>query len=264
MLIKIKHYYNYKQLLKSFVVRDLKSKYLGSAIGLFWSVLDPIFTLILYTFVFAYILKIKFGGDGGLADFALYLFCALLPWLAIQESIQRSMGVIPENANLIKKMVFPARILPTYIVVSSFVGQLIGTIILVVAIMLKGYHLSLHVFFLPIIFIIQFFMTMGVCLALASVNVFIRDTSHLVGKVLMVWMYVTPIVYPLSIVPEKVQPLFMINPIMHLVDAYREVLLNNSFPDPAGILFLAVFALIVFKLGDKIFKKTRHKFADVI
>jgi ABC-type polysaccharide/polyol phosphate export permease len=264
MLTRIKHYYNRRQLLRSFVARDLKSRYMGSVMGLFWSVLDPLVTLVVFTFVFSVILKIRFGTEAGVGNFALYLFCGLLPWIAFSESVQRSMGVLLENANLIKKMVFPLRILPTYVIISAFISQLIGMVILVAAILLYGYTLSLHILFLPVIFALQLTFTAGFCFALASINVFIRDTAHLMAKILMAWMYLTPIIYPLTIVPEKARPFFMINPFAHIVAAYRDVILNNRLPDLHGLVFLLVFSLVVFKVGHEIFNRTKHKFADVI
>ncbi len=264
MLAKAKYIYGQKELLNNFVLRDFRRKYVGSALGLFWSIINPLVMLTVFTFIFSVLLQVRFGERAGIANFALYLFCGMLPWLAFQESLSRSTNILVENANLLKKVKFPAKILPTYIVISGFLNELIGLAILLIAIIISSYHLGLPLLFLPAIFILQLGLTVGICWLLAAINVFYRDITHMIGLILMVWMYSTPIFYPPRLIPDQLKFILVINPMAHLIQAYRDIFLEHRLPELMSILILAGFSLFFFLLGYWFFGKTQDKFVDLV
>ena len=260
----LKKTYYYHNLIWSFVVRDLQGRYVGSTMGFFWSIINPIIMLLIYLYVFSAILKVKFGQNGSLTDFALYLFCGMLPWLAFQETVIRSTNSIVENANLIKKFMFPSKILTVYLSISSLVNELIGLVVLIIAINLITHKISYFILFLPVIIIFQLTFTMGLGWIFACVNVFFRDTAHLIGVIMMVWMFLTPIFYPESMIPQKFHLIIKINPMAYLVRAYRDILLNEKLPHISDILIFMAISIIVFFGGYYLFSKTQHQFSDVV
>ena len=153
--------YRHEALIRNFVKRDLQARYKGSAIGLFWSVVHPLVMLVLYTYIFSSILRVRVGATEGTGNFAIYLFCGLLPWNAFAEGVNRSTGVILEHANLVKRTIFPSQVLPIYPVVSGIFNQLIGLGILLVALLVTSHPLSLLILLLPAILLLQFALTVG-------------------------------------------------------------------------------------------------------
>lgn len=260
----LKKAYYYLNLIWTFVLRDLQARYVGSTMGLFWSIINPIIMLLIYLYVFSFIFKVKFGQSGSLSDFALYLFCGMLPWLAFQETIFRSTNSIVENASLIKKFMFPSKILTVYLSISSLVNELIGMVVLIIAIILITHEISYFILFLPVIIIFQLTFTMGLGWIFACINVFFRDTAHLIGVIMMVWMFLTPIFYPESMIPQKFHLIIKINPMAYLVRAYRDILLNDKFPHISDILIFMAISIIVFFGGYYLFSKTQHQFSDVV
>jgi len=264
MISKIKHFYNQKQLLNSLIKRDLKAKYVGSIMGFFWSVLNPLLILAIFTFVFSVILKIRLNNKGGIANFALYLFCGMLPWIAFQETITRSTTILLEHANLIKKVMFPSKILPLYISISSLLNQLIGSGILIIAILIKMRFISYYLIFLPFLLILQLLFTIGLAWFFSSLNVIFRDISQLISPLLLVWMYLTPIVYPREMVPAKFKAIILLNPLTSLINAYRDIFLRNRMPNINELLIFSIFAIISFIIGYKVFENTQRMFSDLL
>ena len=232
--------------------------------GLFWSVAHPLIMLVLYTFVFAMILKVKVGADEGTGSFALFLLCGMLPWNAFQEGLSRSAGVILENAALIKRTVFPSEVLPAYLVLSGLVNELIGLVILLLALLVTGHSLSPLLLLLPAIFLLQFLFTLGLSWVVAGINVFIRDVGQLLGLALTLWVFLTPIYYPSSLLPDGLRFLLLLNPMAGLVDAYRALILRGRLPNPSSMMVLALFSLSAFTIGYVMFKKMQRAFADVV
>jgi lipopolysaccharide transport system permease protein len=250
--------------IEAFVRRDIRGRYAASVLGLSWAVVQPLALLALYTFVFAYILRIRLGGSSSTASFAVYLICGMLPWLAFAEGLGRSATVILEHTHLIKKVVFPAEILPAYVVVSAFVMQLVGLVLLLAGVGLfyqsPGWALAL----LPVVVLLQFLLTVGLGWFLASINVFLRDVGQALGLLLTVWMFLTPIFYPAELVPDRVRWLLTLNPMFHAVEAYRRVVLEAQLPDPVHLVVLAATALPVFLAGHWFFHRSKHAFVDVL
>ena len=251
----------YLFLLKEFVRRDFEGRYAGSMLGFFWSLLQPGWQLLLFTFVFSTVLKISLLGERT-ESFGIFLFCGLMPWLAFHEGVSRSATAITENANLVKKIHFPAEILVLSVVLGGVVHQLIASGLFLAVLLVVG---EFHWRGLPLIAValpIQIAMTVGLGLIVATANTFFRDVGQLLGMVLMGWFYFTPIVYPLDQVPEDYQQLLLINPMTALVDLYREAFLGGYLSAARGLPWLSITACGVLFLGMWLFRRMKPLFPD--
>src|SRR5882672_8960871 len=188
-------------LIVSLTRRELTARYRGSVLGILWALLTPVVMIAIFTIIFAGIFKARFGNNNSQWDYALYLFCGLLPWNAFQEAIQLSSSTIVAHANLVKRVVFPLEALPVSLSLAAVVNQLFGTIVLIVAVIFLRREMHLTIIYLPLILIPQLIATFGAAWLVASLGVFVRDIVQGIALVLMAWMYLTPIIYPESIVP---------------------------------------------------------------
>jgi homopolymeric O-antigen transport system permease protein len=251
-------------LVRSLAKRELVARYRGSALGLIWAILTPIVMIAIFTLIFAGIFKAKFGASGSQWDYALYLFCGLLPWNAFQESLQASASTIVTHANLVKRVVFPLETLPVALSLAAVGNQMFGTAVLIVAILLLRHEVHATILFLPLLVIPQLIATLGAAWLLASMGVFVRDIVQGISLVLMAWFYVTPIIYPEALVPEGYRGIINLNPFTPLVRNYRRILLEHTVPDWQGLAYFTAFATLSFVVGYWWFARTRKSFADVI
>lgn len=254
----------HRNLLWNLVKRDLRGRYIGSIIGIFWSVINPLLLMLMYIVIFSVILKVKFAGAGGVANYGLYLFCGMLPWMAFSDALQRSTMVILDNSNLIKKVVFPRSVLPCYLLLVSFINELIAAALFIGILFIMGQPPGVYILGFLVIFPIQLIFTFGLSLLVSSLNVFFRDMAPLVACLLILWFFATPIVYPLPMVPGRLARLININPMTALVTSYRAILLENKMPNLNGLLFFLGVSILVFLVGYTVFNKTKQEFADVI
>src|SRR5438309_8295894 len=215
-------------LILSLTKRELAARYRGSVLGIVWAVLTPVVMIAIFTIIFAGIFKARFGASNSQWDYALYLFCGLLPWNAFQESLQLSSSTIVAHANLVKRVVFPLETLPVSLSLAAVVNQLFGTMVLIVAVIVLRREMHVTIIYLPLILIPQLIATFGASWLVASLGVFIRDIVQGIALVLMAWMYLTPIIYPESLVPAPYRAVINVNPFTALVRNYRRVLIEGS------------------------------------
>src|SRR5438105_297456 len=251
-------------LVVSLTKRELAARYKGSVLGIVWALLTPVVMIAIFTFIFAGIFKAKFGASNSQWDYALYLFCGLLPWNAFQESLQLSSNTIVSHANLVKRVVFPLETLPVAQTLAALVNQLFGTAVLVLASLLIHRDLHVTALLLPLLLVPQLIATLGAAWLLASIGVFVRDVVQGVTLALMAWMYLTPIIYPETLVPLRYRRFVNLNPFTPLVRNYRRLLLDGQAPDWRGLAYFAAFAVVSFFVGYWWFARTRKNFADVI
>jgi len=251
-------------LILSLTRRELAARYKGSMLGIVWAIVTPIVMIAIFTFIFAGIFGTRFGPGGSAWDYALYLFCGLLPWTAFQESVQLSSTTVVSHSNLVKRVVFPLEALPVAQALSSLATQLFGTVALLIATLILHRELHLSILWLPVLLLPQLIATIGASWLLASLGVYLRDIVQGVALVLMAWMYLTPIIYPETIIPERYRRLVGLNPFTPLVRNYRRILLEGSMPDWSGLAYFSGFAVLLFLFGYWWFAKTRRGFADVI
>jgi lipopolysaccharide transport system permease protein len=251
-------------LILSLTKRELAARYRGSVLGLLWALLTPIVMIAIFTFIFAGIFKAKFGASSSQWDYALYLFCGLLPWNAFQESLQLSANTIVSHANLVKRVVFPLETLPVAQSLAALANQIFGTAALLLAVLVLQGEFHPTALLLPLLIVPQLMATLGAAWLLASIGVFVRDVVQGITLVLMAWMYLTPIIYPETLVPERYRPLVNLNPFTPLVRNYRLLLLEGQAPDWPGLAYFTIFAVVFFLVGYWWFARTRKNFADVI
>lgn len=243
--------------------RDIKGRYVGSSLGFFWSFLQPLLQLILFTFVFSYILKISLLGERGVGNFAFFLFAGLLPWMGIQEMLLRSTTIINEQASLIKKLSFPPEILIFSIFGSALFHQLIASLIFILVLIISG-KIYFTFLFIPVLMVLELIFISGICFFFAALNPFFKDTYQAVSYLSMIWFYGSPIVYPLSLVPERLKNILLLNPLSYLTEAYRDVLLRGVFPCVKIYLFLFLFGIVILIPGYLIFQKLKKSFSDLV
>ena len=240
------------------------ARYRGSALGLLWALLTPAVMIAVFTFLFAGVFGARFTEGGTPLDYALYLFCGLLPWTAFSDTLQQSSGIVVAHANLVKRVVFPLEALPVAQALAALAAQAFGTAALVAATVVIRRELHPTLLWLPVLLVPQLLLTLGGAWLVASLGVFIRDTAQVLGLVLMAWLYLTPIIYPEQVVPARFRPALELNPFTPLVRSYRRALLEGAQPDWTGLAYTTAFALAAFLLGYWWFARTRKNFADVI
>src|SRR4030095_2514156 len=252
------------ELIVSLARRELVARYKGSVLGILWAIVTPVVMIAIFTFIFAGIFNARFGPQGNAWDYALYLFCGLLPWTMFQETLQQSAQTIVTHANLVKRVVFPLETLPVAQALSSMGHQLFGTVALLIAAVVLRQQFHATVLWLPVLLLPQLLLTLGCAWLIASLGVFLRDIAQGITLLLMAWMYVTPIIYPESLVPERFHRYINLNPFTPLVRNYRRILLDGLSPDWSGLAYFTAFALVCFIFGYWWFARTRKNFADVI
>src|SRR5918911_4567803 len=207
--------------------REIAARYKGSVLGIIWAVVTPVVTIATFTLIFAGIFGARFGVSGTGWEFALYLFCGVLPWTAFQEAVQISSQKIVSQANLVKRVVFPLETLPVAQSLASLANQMFGTVALLLATLVIRGELHATLLWLPVLVLPQFLATLGAAWLLASLGVFLRDIVQGITLLLMAWMYLTPIIYPESIVPEAYRRFINTNPFTPLVRSYRRIFLEG-------------------------------------
>ena len=251
-------------LIRSMVRRDILGRYRGSHAGLFWTVIHPLMMMLTYYFVFGIVLRTRFGDDGHPSNFVLYFLAGMLPWLAFSEALGRAPTTVIEHGNFVKKLVFPVEILPVTLVITGLVSEAFGVGIFLVGMTVFGHAPTAAVLYLPLVLIPQFLLTLGLCWLLAALGVFFRDLGQLIGFVLTVWFFTTPICYPEASLPENYRWLFELNPIYVLVRSYRAILLEASPPPWETLGWLLLGATIVFLVGHGWFYKLKRSFPDAL
>jgi lipopolysaccharide transport system permease protein len=251
-------------LLGEFTRRDFKGRYAGSVMGFLWSFVQPLWTLALFTFVFSVVMRIPRGTLELTDSFAIFLFCGLLPWMAIQEGITRATTAITENASLVKKMSFPSGLLVWAVVLAALLHEAIALGLFMVVLGVTGQFSLSGVWILLIAVPLQVALTAGLGFLAAAINVFFRDTAQINSMLLQGWFYLTPIVYPLGLVPERFAKYLALNPLTPLVTLYREALLGGTVPPVGTLTPLLITSVPALVIGIVFFRRLKPVFADEI
>ncbi len=259
MIRKLHELYQYREMIVSLVRKDLKGRYKGSVLGFLWTFLNPLFQLIVYTTVFSVILK------SGIPHYSLHLFVALVPWIFFASSLTTGAKLILDQKNMIKKIYFPREVLPLAYTISSFCNMLFSFLILfpVIAVMRVGLNLPALLWLIPVM-LIQFLLVLGMNLITSSVTVYIRDLEHIMGVVSMAWMYLSPVVYGISFVPESWHKWYLLNPMAPLVLAYRDILYYQTAPQLRHLLIAFVSSILILSAGAFLFNRLQRRFAEVL
>ena len=280
-------------------MRDLKARYVGSSMGFFWSVIFPLLNLAVYFIVFRLIMEVRFGDKMSPEASAMWMLAGITVWTAFAETVSRSTNCLVENTNLIQKVVFPSEVLPAFLTVSSLINMLIGIPLVLLGVgffILKGdtagfvevetaslamvdvqimdpgpdrtLRWGWSMVCLPLLMLGQGIFTLGLGYFLSTLNLFLRDTYHLVGVLVTFWMFATPIFYPVQLVEQARDGQFafilLINPMHWLIESYREVLLFGSWPQLHLIGPFLLVALFTFAAGATFFRSQKARFPDLL
>ncbi len=253
-----------RSLIRSMVRRDIMARYRGSAGDVLWAVFNPLLLMATYFFVFGIVLQSRLGSDTSKTGFVLYLLAGMMPWLAFSEAVGRSPHVLLEHRNFIKKLVFPVEILPVTQTFAALVTQSLALALFIVALIVIRGSFPVTAIWLPVLLVPQILFTAGVAWFLSALGVFLRDLGQIIGFLLTLWFFLTPICYPETSLPPEAAPILTKNPIYALVRGYRAIFLENSAPSPDSLWKLWLVGCVVFIAGYAWFHKLRKSFADVI
>lgn len=246
-------------------LREVEARYRGSVFGLFWSVLTPILMVATYAFVFTYIFQPRWVvEDGAEANFILLLYSGILIYSVFGETVGRAPRLILENVSYVKKVVFPLEILPVVSLVSSAINLLIGLVVLcVMYVSLYGLPPATSLL-LPVVLLPLLFMTLGISWILAALGVYLRDLGHIVGVIVSMLMFLSPIFYPITAVPEQIRPILKASPLTPVLEASKDVFFWGRLPDLGSFGIALIVSLVVAFVGYRIFNSLRAGFADVV
>jgi ABC-type polysaccharide/polyol phosphate export permease len=268
----------YRGLIQSLVARELKARYRGSALGVFWSFVNPLLLLTVYTIVFSYFVDAR----ADVRPYALFLCCGLLPWTWFSSSLNESTNALVAGGNLIKKVLFPAEVLPIVTVLTNMVQFLLALPILAAFLIyfanvgvagpdgvIGPPKVALHaaeLIWLPVVVVVQLLLTTGLALVLAALTVHFRDIRDILSHLLMFWFFATPIIYPMFSLPDRLRTWLDLNPFTHLAISYQEILFHpeNAFGHKWWLLALGVVSIAVFLAGYWLFDRLRDSLAEAV
>ncbi|MCI8352152.1 MAG: ABC transporter permease [Clostridia bacterium] len=251
-----KNLYNYRELLKTSVKKEIRGKYKNSFLGVLWSFLNPLLQILVYAIVFPLILK------NNEKNYVIFLCCGLIPWTFFSTAITRAAFTMIENGNIIKKVYFPREILPISIVTSEAINFLISTIIIIAFVLIYGVGITKFILYYPIIFLVQYILILGISFIVSSITVYVRDLQHLIGVALQLLFYATPIVYNVNTIPENFKWILNLNPMTYVINAYRDIFYNQVAPDVKSLLIVAGIMIAICIVGYMIFNKLQKGFAE--
>lgn len=250
---------HYKYLLSQLILREIKARYKQSILGYAWIIFNPLVQLLVYSFVFSVVFKFPTFG----IPYSVFLFIGLLPWIYLQTSISSSALVLVDNANLLKKVNFPREVLPYSVICSKSVDLFFSSFLLIFFFIYHNLPISLNIFYLIPFFILQIILMSGLSLLLSAANLFYRDIQYVTNLMLLMWMYLSPIVYPISLVPQNYLWLYKLNPMVGIIQGYRSAVFNSPF-DVFATLVSIIVSVSVFVFGFIVFKRSEKVFADIV
>ena len=267
---------NSRELIVNLTMREIRGKYKRTALGQFWSLLNPLAAMLIYTLVFAFILRVEPepGDPSGLNIFALWLLCGLLPWGFLANVLNGGMTALVGNANLVTKVFFPRETLVISVAIAALVTLATELAVLSIALLAFGGNPLPWIPMVIVVMLLFLCFCLGVALVLAVANVYFRDTSHLVGILLQLWLYLTPILYPLSYVTSQfdilrekgidvpLEFIYRLNPAERYVTVFRQLLYDNRWPDAGDLLFCVVAAAVSLVIGYSVFKRHEARIGE--
>ena len=251
-----KSLYEYRELLKTSISKDVRGKYKNSVLGILWSFLNPLLQIAVYAIVFPLIMK------SNLPNYTVFLCCGLIPWNFFSSTISRTSFTMVENGNIIKKVYFPREILSISVVTSEAINFIISTIIILAFVLGYGMGLSKFILFYPLVLLVQYILLIGISFIVSSVTVYFRDLQHFIGIALQLLFYATPIVYAPNTIPENFQWILKFNPMTYIINGYRDIFYYKQMPDLSAIAIVLAIGIIICLVGYLIFNKLQRRFAE--
>jgi len=252
----LKNLYNYRELLKTSVKKEVRSKYKNSFLGVVWSFLNPLLQIVVYAIIFSLILKNK------QENYAIFLCCGIIPWSFFSIAINKSAFTMIENGNIIKKVYFPREIIPISVVTAETINFLISTLIIIGFTVIGGIGISKFILFYPIILGVQYLIILAFSFIVSSICVYFRDLQHFIGIILQLLFYATPIVYSQDAIPREYQWILKYNPMTYIINAYRDIFYYQKLMDFMPLIILFIIGILACAGSYKIFNKLQKGFAE--
>ena len=255
----IKELYAYREMIFSLVRRDLKGRYKGSVLGFLWTFINPLLQLCVYTLVFSTIMR------NGIRDYYLFLFVALIPWIFFSTSVAGGASCILTQQDMVKKIYFPREVLPISFVTSQFVNMILSLLVVFAVLLVSGKGLNIIAMcYLPIIMIVEYILALSMTMIFSAVTVYLRDMEYLLGIITMAWQFLSPVMYSVDQVPEKLMWLFNLNPMTPVIVAYRDILYYGEIPELGTLLHAGIFGVVMLWIGTITFGKLKRHFAEAL
>jgi len=251
-----KELYQYRQLLKSNVRKEIRGKYKGSFLGVLWSFVNPLLMTLVYAIVFPFILK------NSQDHYVTFLITGIIPWSFFTACISQGTNTILLNGGIIKKVYFPRIVLPISVVTSALINFLISCLIIFIFLLFSGIGFSYYILLLPIVVLIQYILQLGLLFITCSVDVYVRDAEYLINFFVQMLFYGTPVLYSSTLFPENIRWILNLNPLTQIINAYRDILYYKQMPDFGGLSIMLCVSVIILFLGLAVFKKLEKGFAE--
>ncbi len=258
MLEQVRGFFRYQEMLRNIVLRELRGRYRGSVLGFLWTFVNPLLMLVIYSLVFSFILKTQ------IEHYSMFIFVALLPWNFFVNSIMQGTASLVQNAGLIKKIYFPREIFPIAIVISNLTNYILSLFIMIPALLISGISIKLPVVAFPVVLLINVMFIISIVLFVSIVTVYFRDSEHLIGILLMALFYLTPVLFPLDLIPVHLQWLFELNPVAPLINSYRDIFFYGIWPEWGHLLTTGCASIILLIVGLRFFDHFQKDVAEHI
>lgn len=257
ILKTLKELYRYRQMIFSLVKRDLRGRYKGSVLGFLWTFLNPLLQLVVYSLVFSTIMR------AGIEDYYLFLFVGLVPWMFFGSCLTGGTGCIWQQQDMVKKIYFPREVLPIAYVLSQFVNMLLIFIVIFAVLILSGHGLNAAALcYLPAVMLVELILALGMTMILCGMAVYFRDLEYIFSIISMAWMYLTPVMYDMEMVPLEYRNYFSVNPMSPVISAYREILYDKQIPQMHTLLSGLLCGSIILLAGWFVFSVMKRNFAE--
>lgn len=255
----LREIWEYRTMIASLVKRDLRGRYKGSVLGFFWTFLNPLFQLLVYTFVFSIIMR------SGIEDYYLFLFVALVPWTYFSSCVSSGAGCVIGQKDMIQKIYFPREVLPISFVLSQLVNMLLTFLVVIFVLIVSGKGIRISIWwYLPIIILIETLMAFGLTMLFSALTVYFRDLQYILGIITMAWQFCCPVMYDISLVPETLQPLYFLNPMTPVIVAFRDIFYYKQAPELNTMILAIIMGGLFLCVGWVAFEKLKRRFAEVM
>ncbi|MGB9905629.1 MAG: ABC transporter permease [Desulfotomaculales bacterium] len=255
---QLKEIYAYREMLRNLVAKEIRARYKGSALGFLWTFFNPLLMLVVYSIVFSFVMRVQ------IENYAMFLFVALLPWNYLSASVIQGAASLVQNSALVKKIYFPREVLPLSAVLANLVNYLLSLLILIPALLAFKIRLTAALLAFPVVLLVETMLVTSLALCVSVANVYFRDLEHIVGILMTVWFFLTPVLYPVDVIPDEVKPFFSLNPATPLMEAYRAIFFSGRWPDWASLGYLAAGLAALLTMSLALFNRLQKNVAEEI
>lgn len=257
MIKKFKELYDYREMILSLVRKDLRGRYKSSVLGFLWTFINPLCQIIVYTMVFSMIFRMD------IERYYLFITVVMIPWVFFSSSVSSGSMAVVSQKDLVQKIYFPREVLPISYVTSCFVNFFFSMLIVLGVVLISGNGVNLiAMLYLPVVMIIEYVLALGITMITSACNVYFRDLEHIIGVLMMAWIYLTPVMYDISYVPEQLRPIVYANPMTSIALAYRDILYYKEVPDMANLMVAVCIGAVFLIVGSVVFAKLQRNFVE--